>query len=309
MLARPSRMMEGYKRHTSTTSTPEQISDNYDTYPSEVGFNYPNFDEFGEFGNVIKSERKRDKKPPIKSYVPASISREAPHSDRPLLANTDIPSPTSQPTYDLQDSYGKPKALVRQASITWPQKEYLAKGPRGKSELSSAIPSTPSILKSPQEIGTTVKQIAPLDTAESSLGPAKESVTSHNIKANLKQDKNMNYQTTFDLSPTLFYQQTFAALPQALSQMMEDNNNLSIEPRSLGQIMEDDSNPSVEPKAEKQIMEDDKRPGTMELVSHTIDETLPPQKLQLVFDFPCARSAVYDLNFIFKFCRRMGVPK
>ena len=90
---------------------------------------------------------------------------------------------------------------------------------------------------------------------------------------------------------------------------MEDNNNLSIEPRSLGQIMEDDSNPSVEPKAEKQIMEDDKRPGTMELVSHTIDETLPPQKLQLVFDFPCARSAVYDLNFIFKFCRRMGVPK
>ena len=37
------------------------------------------------------------------------------------------------------------------------------------------------------------------------------------------------------------------------------------------------------------------------------EEYSAPQNMKVIFDFPCARSAVYDLNFVFKFCRKMGV--
>ena len=36
-------------------------------------------------------------------------------------------------------------------------------------------------------------------------------------------------------------------------------------------------------------------------------EISAPQNMKVIFDFPCARSAVYDLNFVFKFCRKMGI--
>ena len=48
------------------------------------------------------------------------------------------------------------------------------------------------------------------------------------------------------------------------------------------------------------------RQNELEGLNFDDDALSRPQKMKVIFDFPCARSAVYDLNFVFKFCRKMG---
>ena len=73
--------------------------------------------------------------------------------------------------------------------------------------------------------------------------------------------------------------------------------------------------PSVKRQTVYQMKKSDSKDKTETTKNSTFDkeyeaeikEISAPQNMKVIFDFPCARSAVYDLNFVFKFCRKMGI--
>ena len=73
--------------------------------------------------------------------------------------------------------------------------------------------------------------------------------------------------------------------------------------------------PSMKKQTIYQMSRDDTKPEEAGTRNDVFDEeyevktkeTSAPQNMKVIFDFPCARSAIYDLNFVFKFCRKMGL--
>ena len=98
--------------------------------------------------------------------------------------------------------------------------------------------------------------------------------------------RDSKYQTHFKdtLDSPLYYQQQ--QLP-------------SMKKQTIYQVSREDSSKPEEAGTRNDIFDEEYEVKTK--------ETSAPQNMKVIFDFPCARSAIYDLNFVFKFCRKMGL--
>ena len=125
---RPTRYRSRYMRppqtakpfRKGTTPTPAKMSTkNYGRYTSNVGFKYPDFDTFGEFGSVVKSKPEESKPAPSQFYEDPSTSQML----LPYHQNTT--SLPQKPTYVTPNVVFTTPAPVPQSSLIPPAKPIL----------------------------------------------------------------------------------------------------------------------------------------------------------------------------------------
>ena len=250
-------------RKTTTTTPAKMRTDNYGRYTSDVGFNYPDFDTFGEFGSVIKSKSEESTSAPSRFY-------EAPSNSELLLPSKHL-------------YYQNTTSLPPKPTYVSPNVVFTTPLPGPFTSQSSVLPPAKPILPPPQEpfleISNTQNEenffsVGPNVMLPSSSAPAIFKATSP-----LGVVRDTKYQTHFKdaLDSPLYYQQLPSMKKQTVYHITRADSKAEVD---------EDFNEEYEARTR---------------------ETSAPQNMKVIFDFPCARSAVYDLNFVFKFCRKMGV--
>ena len=237
-------------------------TENYGRYTSDVGFNYPDFDTFGEFGSVIKSK-------PEESDPSPSHFNEAPSNSQLLLPH-----------------YQKTTSLPPQPTYVTPNVVFTTHLPVPYTSQSPVIPPAQPILPPPQEpvaeISSTQNEENSFSIGPSVMLPSSSAPAIYKAPSPSAFVRDTKYQTHFKdtLDSPLFYQQLPSMKKQTVYHITRADS------KAGAGTPDDDFNEEYEARTK---------------------ETSAPQNMKVIFDFPCARSAVYDLNFVFKFCRKMGV--
>ena len=274
----PSRKLGGYRNHKTRHFSEKPKSDN--NYMSEVGFNMPDFDTFGEFGSVIK-------KPPVHPDMAESPSSQFFSASRhQLFKEKSQTFKKNQSQEAPSDAFTAPKPPSSLHSANSSSATYLSNivltTELPASSSAKPLPPAPPLQPPPQ---ATIEASSHRDTGAfpnmlpSSSAPATY-IQTHKAtkKVQPSEDK---YQTKFEdtLTAPIFYHQ----VPLMKS-----------ETETVFHIHDINKNKPEE------------RQNELEGLNFDDDALSSPQKMKVIFDFPCARSAVYDLNFVFKFCRKMG---
>ena len=251
-------------RKTTTTTSAKMRTENYGRYTSDVGFNYPDFETFGEFGSVIKSKPEEPKQSPSPFY-------EAPSNSELLLPSKHL-------------YYQNTTSLPPKPTFVNPNVVFTTPLPGPYTSQFSALPPAKPILPPPEE---PFYEISSSEDNSFSIGP-NVMLSSSSAPAIFKAPSpsefvsDTKYQTHFKdaLDSPLFYQQLPSMKKQTVYHITRADS------KAKAEVLDDDFNKEYEAKTK---------------------EISAPQNMKIIFDFPCARSAVYDLNFVFKFCRKMGI--
>ena len=261
---RPPQTAKPSRRKTTTTSPAKLKTGNLGKFTSEVGFNYPDFDTFGEFGSVIKSKSE-------KSEPSSSQFYEAP-SKSPLL----VPISRNTTIFPLAPTYVTPNVVFTTPAPIYPRSTF------------TILPPVKPIPSPPQQALVEVSNIQFDDASyshsrPSGMLPSSSAPVIYKAPSPSAFVRDQKYQTQFrdHLDSPLFYKQ----LP-------------SVKKQTVYHMTKSDS---------KDKTETTKNSTFDEQYEAKTKEISAPQNMKVIFDFPCARSAVYDLNFVFKFCRKMGI--